>query len=152
MAPLPAQSIRLINYIAFGRRIVTAVIPPEKNDGPTFKSTFYRLRTAPAPWSIDERWREPGAMVRSDIERDAEQDEPESPEVHELPTFELEEDTIAEPDVIDIWVNGNELGIEGDGSWLVGLGLRARWAQIGVDEERSWWIARLKDCKFRVVA
>lgn len=80
--------------------------------------------------------------------REAEEPDVEFP-AFELPVFELEEDTIPEPAELDIWVDGHALGIEGDGSWLVGMGLRARWAQIGLSDEESWWIARLKDCKLR---
>lgn len=79
----------------------------------------------------------------------AEEDEAEEGDGVEALTFELEQSTIDEPEEIDFWVDGKELGINGDGSWLVGMGLRARWAQIGSDEENSWWIPRLKDCELR---
>lgn len=77
----------------------------------------------------------------------AEDDEADEGNAAETVTFELEQSTIDEPDEIDFWVDGKELGIDGDGSWLVGMGLRARWAQIRIDEESSWWIPRLKDCE-----
>jgi hypothetical protein len=146
ISPLPIDSLRLINYIAYGRRVVTEVFPPQKCDGPAFLSTFYRLRTVPAPWTMDERWKEPSPTRRAEMERNA--DDPEEDDGGEDAALELEQDTIAEPAELDIWVDGKALGLEGDASWLVGIGLRARWAEVGINKQQSWWIARLKDCEF----
>ncbi|BEI81513.1 hypothetical protein CcaverHIS002_0206730 [Cutaneotrichosporon cavernicola] len=149
LAPLigtsDVNSIRLLNYLAYGRRVVTAVIPPHKTDGPAFMSNFYRLRTIPASWTEDERWREPSPTHRAEMERYADAVEEMQEEDKENLALELEQDTIAEPAELDMWVDGKALDLEDDATWLIGMGLRARWAQIGVDEEHSWWIARLKD-------
>ncbi len=147
VSPVPIDSLRLINYIAYGRRVVTEVFPPQKCDGLAFMSTFYRLRTVPAPWTMDERWKEPSPIRRSEMEGNADADSPEEDDTEDL-ALELEQDTIPEPAEVDIWVDGKALGLEGNASWLVGIGLRARWVEVGVDKQQSWWIARLKDCEF----
>lgn len=81
------------------------------------------------------------------MERDADKGE-EPQDGDGCPAFKLEQNTIAEPAELDIWVDGRTLGLEGDVKWLVGMALGARWAQVGPDEEASWWIPHLMDRQF----
>ncbi|KAL1413112.1 hypothetical protein Q8F55_000861 [Vanrija albida] len=138
----PADAI-LLNYIAFGRRRVVAVIPPEASPDsrPNFKNTHYRLRTVPAPFTEQEQWRSRRPVGKaSDIEK-AESSEPEEEEV----PLELEKDTIETPDEIDIWIDGSSLNLEKDSAWLIGMGIRGRWAEIKIKDGETFWIAKMKD-------
>jgi hypothetical protein len=93
--------------------------------------THYRLRTAPAPWTEEEQWRD--HRRRRDDDDDDEGDQP--------VVFEKEAATIPEPAELDVWVS---LPPEVAAS-AVGVGFRARWAEVG-DGSHAWWTFKPKDC------
>lgn len=143
--PVPVESLRQVNYLPFSRRKVVAVLPPDtSSNGPAFTKTYYRLRTVPAPWTDEERWREPGRRAR---EGDGEEEEDEVVEEHPA-IFEKEEATMEDTGDIDFWIDPAGLDMA-DPTWIIGMGFRARWAEIGSSiEGQSWWILKLKDCEF----
>ncbi|WOO76797.1 uncharacterized protein LOC62_01G000415 [Vanrija pseudolonga] len=137
----PAKAM-LNNYIAFGRRRVVAVFSPEKSspDRPDFKTTHHRLRTVPAPFTEQEQWRSRrDPTLETDIEKVADFDEPEE----EMP-LELEQDTVETPEEIDIWVDLSTLNHE-NYDWIIGMGIRGRWAEIKINDNETFWIAKMKD-------
>lgn len=143
-APLPVTSIKLWNFIPFDRRRVTAVFPPNApSDGaPAFTTRYHRFRTVPTPWSEEEGWKG-RAPHKAAGDNTLDGNEHVSP--GGVP-FEQEKDTCPIPAELDVWVDCE--GIEDfDPQCVVGMGLRARWAQIGT-EDQKWWIFKLKDCEY----
>lgn len=143
--PFSPAEATLNNYIAFGRRRVVAVFPPEASspDRPNFKTTHHRLRTVPAPFTEREQWRSRrDPTLETDIEKVADFDEPEE----EVP-LELEQDTVETPDEIDIWVDLSTLNHE-NYDWIIGMGIRGRWAEIKINDNETFWIAKMKDCEW----
>lgn len=142
-APLPVTSIKLWNFIPFDRRRVTAVFPPNQpsEGAPAFTTRYHRFRTVPAPWSEEEGWKGRAPhKAASDNTLDGNEHVPPGG----VP-FEQEKDTCPIPAELDVWVDCE--GLEDfDTQCVVGMGLRARWAQIGTEEEK-WWIFKLKDCE-----
>lgn len=138
--PLPASSVRQLNYLPYARRRVVAVLAPDTDSlGPAFMKTHYRLRTVPAPWTEEEQWRE----RRQRFDEDEEEEESEGDAA--APVFEQEEATTPEPDELDVWIDPKAIDMTTT-DWILGMALRARWAEVGDDEFR-WWIVKLKDCK-----
>lgn len=143
-APLPVTEVKLWNWIAFDRRRVTAVFSPDalSEGAPAFTTRYHRFRTEPAPWSEEEGWKGRAPhKAAGDSTLDGNE--------HVSPggaKFEQEKDTCPIPAELDVWVDCT--GIENfDPQCVVGMGIRARWAQIGT-EDKKWWIFKLKDCEY----
>lgn len=136
MHPSDSTTISMSAYIPFARRRITRVIvPTDLPDGAMVNAKYWRLVTAPAPWTPEEKWR-----ARRPLFQD---------EVHDLSVgaqgFEVETATLAtEPDEIVILVEPVNL----DPNSLNGMALRGRWAFVGEKGSAAgWWIHKTKDCK-----
>lgn len=168
-APLPVEAVKLWNFVPFDRRRVTAVYPPEAEaeaeastaedkaeaskakaeaeastaeaSKPSFLRTYHRFRTVRAPWTEAEGWK---GRAPHKAAGDSTLDGNEHVSPGGLP-FEQEKDTCAVPDELDVYVDCSGGGF--DPQAVVGMGVRARWAQIGTDDGRRWWICKLKDCE-----
>lgn len=123
---------------------MTAVFPPDapSEGAPAFTTRYHRFRTEPAPWSEEEGWKGRAPhKAAGDSTLDGNE--------HVSPggaKFEQEKDTCPIPAELDVWVDCT--GIEDfDPQCVVGMGIRARWAQIGT-EDKKWWIFKLKDCEY----
>ncbi|CAK9784578.1 hypothetical protein CC85DRAFT_282996 [Cutaneotrichosporon oleaginosum] len=145
VAPHPVDSVLLMSPITYSCRVVTAVYPPERQEGPAFQSSFYRLRTSPAPWTEDEMLHERGPARGSETDASGGKAYGEDVEIVARPSVGGEKATLTEPAELDIWVDGVALGLDSNVHWLVGMGIRAHWAQIGVENQHVWWIAHVKD-------
>jgi hypothetical protein len=131
----------MLGYVPFSRRKVVSVTPPDSTASPHFMSTLYRVATVAAPWTNEERWR--GAV---EAESDDE-DEDAAEEASDIDSFELEKEqaTVVEPEIVELWVEADQLTC--DPQALVGMGLRGRWAKVGIKGESEWWTFKAKDCK-----
>lgn len=145
LAPLDVSKIKMRGYVPYSRRKVVSVSTPSaESGGPTFMSTLHRVVTVAAPWTMEERWRARALMEDSE-------DEESDDEASDSRGFELEKETpsIAEPETIELWFEADQLTC--DTQSLVGMGLRGRWAVMGLDEGPQWWTFKAKDCKFTIM-
>lgn len=140
--PLDPHQITLLHYIPYARRKIIKVLPPRCNKSePLYTRTLWRLVTAPAPWTPDEKWRE----RRPRFEREASDDDGSASDDARM---DLEAATLEEPDELTIWVEKGIIHFD-DGDTLTGMALRGRWAQFGSsDLNEAWWSFKAKDCKF----
>lgn len=101
-------------------------------------STHWRLRTERGSPTDNDDWKLP--VTQTTI----------VPEYFKAGTTAIieaikESSTCTEPDELDVWFDGAGLDLDRDSSWIVGMGLRGEWAQIGMSDKQSWWIFKLGD-------
>ncbi|KAK4687993.1 conserved oligomeric Golgi complex subunit 2, partial [Tremellales sp. Uapishka_1] len=148
VSPLLAKDLKLLHYLPYARRRVSAVYPPlpPSADLPAYASNLYRLVTVPAPWTPEERWKVPRYKTHDNMEEAGRSDFLEEKESMPL---EEEKATMPEPDELIIWVEESVLtDTNTRGQELVGMGLRGGWGMVGKpggQEYESWWVFKAKD-------
>jgi hypothetical protein len=143
----------MLGHLPYARRRVTAVIPPIVSPSEMTsnnRTSMYQLITVPAPWMASEGWRRDpmtaeaeGAPEVSDLSR---------PDADASGPLEREEATIADPELMTLWIEPSAVGTDETGQSLIGMALRGRWGLFGTglgDEDDQWWAFKAKDCEYR---
>ncbi|WVF69039.1 hypothetical protein IAT40_003813 [Kwoniella sp. CBS 6097] len=149
LAPMQKDDIRIIHYLPYARRRITSVLAPvAAGPGvPTYATQCYRLITAAAPWSPEEKWRTHKPQFEDEVS-----DENANDGSDEDASLDLDQEraTIEEPAELTIWVEKQALPEEIMPK-LVGMGLRGRWGLMGragdngESDHTQWWTFKAKD-------
>lgn len=140
------DKVSLQGHLPYARRRISAVIPPA-TASPFFSSTarcHWRLVTVKAPWTAAEKWRGSKLLFEDDFDGTDSTDG----DSISLDALEGEQATIAEPNELDIWIEGEALQtLKGGPQAAIGMGLRGRWGLMGTCEA-TWWAFKAKDCMY----
>jgi hypothetical protein len=142
--PTPPSTLKLLHQIPYGRRIVTAVLAPLTclpPKAPHYQSKLYRLITAPAPWTPEEKWRQRRPRTAVDAEELDDGAEDVALEAPDVGPLEL-----------TIWVERSAMADlnAGTANALVGMGLRGAWSLVGDGDGHDVWLFRAKDCEYSI--
>ena len=142
----------MIQHIPYSRRKIIAVREMDRSQSThALDQSHIRLQTAPAPWTTEEKWRSARYATHHQVVENVALTSPWAQQTcHEGIEFDKEQPTMPEPDQLDILVDAKAMSLMAHED-LIGMGLRGRWALMGVEEDaRQWWTFKAKDCEFKV--